>query len=72
MPSPRVAAIQAVIDAWTDPGISPEYHQEWKNKLSAASEDGGWPVLARAVQGLVDAEEARIAASKRAPGKRAV
>lgn len=57
MPSERNAAIKAVVDAWTVPGISPEYHAEWRARLEAPSEDGGWPVLARALHQLVAVEQ---------------
>lgn len=59
MSSERNAAIKAVVDAWTIPGISPEYHAQWQARLEAASEDGGWPMLARAVKRLVAVEEKR-------------
>lgn len=59
MPSERQAAIQAVVDAWTIPGISPEYHAKWQERLKAPSEDGGWPVLARAIERLVAVEQQR-------------
>jgi hypothetical protein len=55
----REAAIKAVVDAWTVPGVSPGYHAEWQARLAAPSEDGGWPVLARAIQQLVAVEGKR-------------
>jgi hypothetical protein len=59
MPSPKTEAIKAIADAWNNPGVSPEYHAEWQAKLSASSEDGGWPVLYRGIMKCVaiDAEE---------------
>lgn len=53
MPSAQHEALQAIADAWTNPGISPEYHAEWQAKLAAPSEDGGWPVLHRAIMQAV-------------------
>lgn len=59
MSKEREAAIKAVVDAWTVPGISPEYHAKWQAKLSAPSDEGGWPVLARAIKHLVEVEQNR-------------
>lgn len=56
MSKEREAAIKAVVDAWTVPGISPEYHAEWQARLERPSEEGGWPVLARAVKHLAAIE----------------
>lgn len=53
----RNEAIKAVVDAWTVPGRSPEYHAKWQERLSAPSEEGGWPVLARAIKRLVAIEQ---------------
>jgi hypothetical protein len=53
MPSAQRAAIEAVAEAWTNPGISPEYHAEWQARLSKPSEEGGWPVLHRAIMQCV-------------------
>jgi hypothetical protein len=52
----RQAAIKAVVDAWVDPGPSPEVHELWKTHLQQPSPEG-WPVLAEAVQRLVAVEQ---------------
>lgn len=39
---------QAVIDAWKVPGWCPAFHESMKLKLMRE-----WPVLARALEGLV-------------------
>lgn len=52
----RKRAIDAVVDAWTVPGIDPAHHANWQAALSAPSPQG-WPVLARAVKHLVEVEQ---------------
>ncbi len=58
MPNPRNTAIQAVVDAWTIPGIDPQEHADWQARLQLPSPDG-WPMLAAAVQQLVAVEQER-------------
>lgn len=65
MPSARNTAIKAVVDAWTVPGVSPDYHAEWQARLEAPSEEGGWPVLARALKQLVAVEQEASLGRKR-------
>lgn len=57
MPSARNAAIKAVVDAWTVPGVSEEFHNKAKAHLHDPTAEGGWPVLAAAVEQLVAVEQ---------------
>lgn len=58
MPSPRNAAIKAIVDAWTVPGPAPDVHAQWQERLEQPSPHG-WPVLAEAVRQLVAIEQER-------------
>ena len=49
-------AVDRVIHAWTDPGERPIYHRAWQSRLRR-----DWPVLARALDGLVKAEQSSVA-----------
>lgn len=61
MPSARAKAVQAVVDAWVVPGVSEEFHEKAKAHLHQPTAEGGWPVLAEAVENLVNVvqEDAR-------------
>lgn len=59
MPSERQSAIDAVVAAWTIPGVSAEFHEKAKTHLHLPTAEGGWPVLARAVEQLVAVEQER-------------
>lgn len=37
--------LRAILDAWFNPGINPEYHRMWQDRLRAE-----WPTLARAIE----------------------
>lgn len=64
MPSARSNAIQAVVDAWTVPGVSVEFHERAKAHLHLPTAEGGWPVLAHAVEQLVAIEQERARGAK--------
>lgn len=50
----RQQAADAVIRAWTDPGINRAYHEMWQERLT-----NEWPTLARAIRDLVRASVLR-------------
>jgi hypothetical protein len=47
-------AVDAVVRAWVDPGVRPDVHAHAQAALRRE-----WPVLARAIEALVQEEDAR-------------